>query len=212
MKPAVAVVGLGKMGSAMALRLRECGLDVLGWDVDACVRARVALDDIPVAASLSDALSKRDFILTSLPDSAAVRSVWLSPDGLIALADPDSICIDLSTIEPETIRQAARAALPRNIDMLDCPVSGGPVEARSGTLVVMAGGAADVIERAQPVLGCLGGALHHTGGIGTAKVVKIINNMMAMGNLLIACEAFSLGMTAGVEPGCLFSVLAECGG
>jgi 3-hydroxyisobutyrate dehydrogenase len=203
------------MGSAMAARLQEKGCDVLGWDVDAAVRERCAAQGLAVGQSLVQVLAGRSVVLTSLPDAAAVRRAWLGADGIAALAQAGAVCIDLSTIEPAAMKEVAQAAAERGPDVLgvlDCPVSGGPLEARAGTLIVMAGGDPAVIERLSPVLRLLGGAIRHTGDVGTAKVVKIVNNMMAMGNLLVASEAFSLGLSAGVEAAKLFEVLAESGG
>jgi 3-hydroxyisobutyrate dehydrogenase len=208
----VAVVGLGQMGSALSANLRERGVDVLGWDVDAATRQRVASQGIAVAGSLAEALAGRQFVLSSLPNAAIVRSAWLDSDGVVALADPGTVCIELSTIEPSAMKEIAEGAIKRGLFVLDCPVSGGPVEARAGTLIVMVGGEMAVMERARPLLKLLGPTIRHTGEIGTAKVVKIVNNMMAMGNLVIACEAFSLGEAAGVDPATLFEVLAESGG
>jgi 3-hydroxyisobutyrate dehydrogenase-like beta-hydroxyacid dehydrogenase len=208
----VAVVGLGQMGSAMAARLVEAGCAVNGWDVDEGARARARGLGVHVPASLGEALAQRDAILTSLPDGRAVRAAWLGERGIVALADGGSVCIDLSTIEPDAMQEVAQAAAGRGLAVLDCPVSGGPVEARAGTLVVMAGGTQETVARMAPLLKLLGPTLCHTGDVGTAKVVKIVNNMMAMGNLLVACEAFSLGASAGVDPATLFAVLAESGG
>jgi 3-hydroxyisobutyrate dehydrogenase len=208
----VAVIGLGQMGSAMAARLTHAGCEVKGWDVDEGARARARGLGVHVSAWLGQALAQRDAVLSSLPDADAVRAAWLGQDGIVALADGDSVCIDLSTIEPAAMQEVARAAADRGLAVLDCPVSGGPAEARAGTLVVMAGGERDTVARMAPLLRLLGATLHPTGAVGTAKVIKIVNNMMAMGNLLVACEAFSLGVAAGVDPATLFSVLAESGG
>jgi 3-hydroxyisobutyrate dehydrogenase-like beta-hydroxyacid dehydrogenase len=212
MKPLVTMVGLGQMGSAMAARLAETGCDVLGWDIDAHVRARTAQQGIAVARSLREALDRRSVVLTSLPNADAVRGAWLGKEGVAALAGVQAVCIDLSTIEPDAMRTVAQAAADKGLAVLDCPVSGGPLEARAGKLILMAGGDPAVIERVAPVLRLLGETLMHTGAVGTAKVVKIVNNMMAMGNLLVASEAFSLGVSAGVDPARLFEVLAESGG
>jgi 3-hydroxyisobutyrate dehydrogenase len=208
----VAMIGLGQMGFAMAARLGQAGCEVSGWDLDPDARARAGEAGVRVAGSLGDALAGCDAILTSLPDAQAVRAAWLGEGGIVAMADPGSVCVDLSTIEPAAMQEVARGAAARSLAVLDCPVSGGPVEARAGTLVVMAGGEAAIVSRMAPLLGLLGPTLCHTGGVGTAKVVKIVNNMMAMGNLLVACEAFSLGVSAGVDPATLFAVLAESGG
>jgi len=211
-KPAVAVVGLGQMGSAVALNLRDQGFDVMGWDIAPAARERVAAQGVPAGETLADALKGRAYVLSSLPNGAIVRQSWLGQDGIVEQAEADATLIDLSTIEPSAMRDVADHALARGLRVLDCPVSGGPVEARAGKLIVMVGGEAAVMEQARPLLQALGPTIRHTGGVGTAKVVKIVNNTMAMGNLLVACEAFSLGEAMGVDATTLFDVLSESGG
>ncbi|TEA79596.1 NAD(P)-dependent oxidoreductase [Allopusillimonas ginsengisoli] len=211
-KPSVAVIGLGQMGSAMALRLNESEFDVIGWDIDPAVREQLAFQGVPVGASLADALKGRLCILSSLPNGLLVKECWLGRGGLVELADQGTTLIDLSTIEPSVMRRAAAHAYERGLKVLDCPVSGGPVEARAGKLVLIVGGEAGVIEQTLPLLNALGSTIRHTGDVGTAKVVKIINNTMAMGNLAVACEAFALGEACGVDTAVLFDVLSESGG
>ena len=208
----VAVVGMGQMGAGMAGRLAETGLDVLGYDIDAPTRNRLADQGVPVSDNLKSTLAGRKVILTSLPDPAAVRSAWLGDGGIVALAQPGSLCIELSTIDPATMREVGDAATRRGLAVVDCPVSGSPNEARLGKLVLICGGERDVLDRAGPVLSCLGETWRHAGGIGTAKIVKIVNNMMSMGNVLVAAEAFALGVAAGVEPNTLYDVLSVGGG
>jgi len=211
-KPTVAVIGLGQMGSAMALRLNESEFDVIGWDTDPAVRKQLASQGVPIGASLADALKGRLCILSSLPNGLLLKECWLGRGGLVELADQGATLIDLSTIEPSVMRQAAAHAYERGLKVLDCPVSGGPVEARAGKLVLIVGGEAGVIEQTLPLLNALGSTIRHTGDVGTAKVVKIINNTMAMGNLAVACEAFALGEACGVDTAVLFDVLSESGG
>ena len=95
------------------------------------------------------------------------------------------------------MRNVATAASARGIAVIDCPVSGGPIEARNGKLILIAGGEAADIARAEPILQRLGAEWKHTGGIGTAKAVKIVNNMMTMGNVLVAAEALRAGGRRG---------------
>ncbi|MBO1114648.1 NAD(P)-dependent oxidoreductase [Bordetella petrii] len=211
-KQTVAVVGLGQMGSAMALNLREKGFDVMGWDIDPATRKRLASQGVTAGSTLAEALQGRAYVLSSLPNGACVRQSWLGKEGMIELADAGATLIDLSTIEPSAMREVASRAVQRGLKVLDCPVSGGPVEARAGRLIVMAGGEAAVLAQARPLLEALGPTIRHTGEVGTAKVVKVINNTMAMGNLLVACEAFSLGEALGVDSATLFDVLSESGG
>jgi len=208
----VAVIGIGQMGSGMALRLAETGLDVIGYDLDAATRARVAAQGLKVASSLADALAGRDTVLTSLPDSVAVRSAWLGEGGIVALAAPGSLLVDLSTIDPGTMRSVAEAATARGLEVVDCPVSGSPKEARLGKLVLIAGGTQAAVDRAGPLLLKLGDTWKHSGEVGTAKTVKIVNNMMSMGNVLVASEAFAVGVASGVDPAKLYDILSVSGG
>lgn len=212
MKRRIAVLGMGQMGSGMAARLAEAGHDIIGYDINPATRAALAKTGVAMADSIKAALAGREIVLTSLPDPAAVRAAWLGEGGLIASADAGSLCIELSTIDPQTMREVGEAAAARGLDVVDCPVSGSPAEARLGKLVLIAGGERQTVNRAEPILLSLGETWKYTGGVGTAKVVKLVNNMMSMGNVLIACEAFALGTAAGVEAETLYDVLSVSGG
>ncbi|PWB65113.1 MAG: 3-hydroxyisobutyrate dehydrogenase [Bradyrhizobiaceae bacterium] len=207
-----AVIGMGQMGSGMAGRLQEQGYDVVGYDISAEQRARLESEGFRMAASIAEALAGREIVLTSLPDSKAVREAWLGADGIVSAAAEGSLCVELSTIDPQTMREVAETAGRRGLSVVDCPVSGSPREARAGKLVLIAGGEPAHLERAEPLLELLGADWKYTGPIGTAKVVKIVNNMMSMGNVLVAAEAFALGIAAGVEPDKLYEVLSVSGG
>lgn len=212
MKERVAVIGMGQMGANMAARLVETGFDVLGHDIDPARRQELAERQVAVAGTLPEALAGRRTVLTSLPDPAAARAGWLGPDGLIAHAEPGTLILELSTIDPGTMREIGTAAAARGLAVLDCPVSGGPSEARRGEMVLIVGGDEADITRAEPVLRQLGSTWSHTGPVGTAKAVKLVNNMMSLGNVLVACEAFALGEAAGVAPDKLYEVLSVSGG
>ena len=212
MKERIAVFGMGQMGANMASRLTEQGFDVLGYDVNEARRQELAERQIAVAETVEAALAGRPLVLTSLPDPASAKSAWLAPGGLVDQAAPGTLIIELSTLDPDTMREIAAAATAKGIAVLDCPVSGGPMESLHGDLVLIVGGDMADIRRAEPVLQSLGQSWSHTGPIGTAKAVKLVNNMMSMGNVLIACEAFALGEAAGVAPETLYQVLSQSGG
>jgi 3-hydroxyisobutyrate dehydrogenase-like beta-hydroxyacid dehydrogenase len=207
-----AVIGMGQMGSGMAGRLQEAGYDVIGYDISAEQRSRLSRDGFRMADSIKVAVAGRKVLLSSLPDPKAVREAWLGAGGIVASAEPGTLCIELSTIDPQAMREVAEAATRRDLAVVDCPVSGSPKEARIGKLILIAGGDRKDVERAEPLLKLLGTDWKYTGGVGTAKVVKIVNNMMSMGNVLVASEAFALGVAAGVEPDKLYEVLSVSGG
>jgi len=212
MKHAMTFVGIGQMGSGMARRLSGSGFDVLGFDISAQSRELAEASGLKTQGDLKLAMHNRKVILSSVPNAETARQAWLGPTGILQYAQPGDIGIELSTIDPETMRQIAAAAQAKGVRMLDAPVSGGPEEAATGNLVLMVGGNQDDIAEVDAILKALSSACHYTGVVGTGKTVKLVNNMMAMGNILVAAEAFALGTTAGVEPELLFSVLSGSGG
>ena len=212
MSKKIAVIGMGQMGSNMASRLGEAQFDVMGYDIAESVRKNLSERGVKMGDGLAETLSGRSIVLTSLPDPKAVKSAWLGTSGIAALAEPNSLIIELSTIDPTTMKTVAAAALENGHAVLDCPVSGSPNEAGSGKLVLLIGGEEDAVQRGEPLFDLLGQTWKHTGPVGTAKVVKIVNNMMSMGNVLVAAEAFSLGVAAGVKPQKLFDVISVSGG
>jgi 3-hydroxyisobutyrate dehydrogenase len=141
-----------------------------------------------------------------------VRAAYLGPDGVLTRAGAGAVLVDLSTIDPDTWKEVARAAEAQGLACLDAPVSGGPVEAGSGKLVFIVGGEERVLERCRPIFATLGTEIHHVGPLGSAQVVKIVNNVMSMGNVAVAAEAMVLGVKAGMDPQRLFDILSTSGG
>ncbi|HEY3066432.1 MAG TPA: NAD(P)-dependent oxidoreductase [Methylomirabilota bacterium] len=211
-KPRIGFLGLGTMGGPMARRLLSDGCAVTGYDPDATRADRAQRDGVASAASPQRVAAASDFVLSSLPDPTAVRAAYLGEAGALAGARAGTVFIDLSTTDPDTWRDVARAARARGIDCLDAPVSGGPAEAGSGRLIFLVGGDADVLERCRPVLSVLGSEIHHVGPLGSGQVVKIVNNIMSVGNVAIAAEAMVLGVRAGIDPQRLFDILSTSGG
>jgi len=182
------------------------------YDVDpAAASALEALgaQEAPDPSSLAD---QADVILTSLPDARAVRDVYLGERGLISGASPGIVLVELSTIDPATIEELEWSASEQGAVLLDVPVSGSPAEARRGELVLTAGGDREVLGTIEPILKCFGRTVQYAGPAGAAKTVKIVNNMMTMGNVLVAAEAFSVGVKAGIDPNLLFEILSRSGG
>jgi 3-hydroxyisobutyrate dehydrogenase len=210
--PTIGFVGLGAMGGAMAGYLVKSGYAVAGYDVSAERAEAAVLAGVTRAASPAEAVRAADVVLSSLPSPAAVREAYLGSGGIVAAARPGATLADLSTVDPDTWKDVARAAAPRGLACLDAPVSGGPVEAGSGRLVFLVGGDAEVLERCRPIFATLGSEIHHVGPLGSAQVVKIVNNVMTMGNVAVAAEAMVLGVKAGLDPQRLFDILSTSGG
>ena len=211
-KPHIGFIGLGVMGSRMAKTLARAGyaLDVFDVDkekIDALTAAGATAATAPEAVA-----QKSELIFSSLPWPATVREVYLGAGGVLAGARPGTILIDTSTVDPETTRVVHAAARARDVHYLDGPVSGGYREAESGTLVIIVGGERTAFEGAKAVLGVLGTTVHYAGPSGAGNIVKLVNNVMSMGNMLIAAEAFVLGVKAGMDATTLFEILRTSAG
>lgn len=208
----IAVIGLGQMGGAIAFRLHRQHGGVTGYDASASARETAARAGLPVADSLAQAVQGCPLVLTCLPHSAAVEAVWLGETGLHTLVGAGVTCIELSSIDPDTMKRVAAGVEGLGAAVLDCPVSGSPAEALEGKLVLLVGGPETLLESMMPVLRTLSENVRHAGDVGAGKVVKIVNNMMTMANILAASEAFSLGVRAGVNPDRLLEILSVSGG
>ncbi len=211
-QPRIGILGLGTMGGPMARRLAQSGFAVTGYDPNAKSAERAKAAGVTLDASPLRVALQSDFVLSSLPDPATVRRAYLGDDGALAGSRAGMVFIDLSTTDPDTWREVAKAAKTRGIDCLDAPVSGGPDEAGNGKLIFLIGGDPEVLERCRPLLNVLGGEIHHIGPLGSGQVIKIINNIMSVGNVAIAAEAMVLGVRAGLDPQRLFDILSTSGG
>lgn len=206
----VYVVGLGAMGGAVAAHLAELGHRVAGHDPDPAARERAHAAGVDARSELEP--GEADFVLTSLANSEVLRAAWFGAAGLRDRLTSRSTVLELSSIDPDTMREIAASGAAAGIRVLDCPVSGGPGEARTGQLTVLVGADEADLAIARPLLADIGSTIEHTGPCGTGKIVKIVNNMMAMGNVLVAAEAFTVGVQAGVDPQRLLEVLSVSGG
>ena len=208
----IGFVGLGTMGGPMARRLAAQGHQVTGYDVAAARVAQAREGGVTMATSPAGAAEHAETVLSSLPDPAALRRAYLGADGVLSTVKAGATLLDLSTVDPDTWREVAAAAQARGVDCLDAPVSGGPAEAGTGKLVFLVGGDAVVVERCRPLLMALGTEIHHVGPLGSGQIVKIVNNVMSMGNVVVAAEAMVLGVKAGMDPQRLFDILSTSGG
>lgn len=205
----ISIFGLGAMGGSIARRLVSCSYPVFGYDPsqDACDRA--VKFGVRIATDITAAAATADVIITSLPNSTVLSEVW---PGILAGARRSTFVLEMSTLEPAAVIEVARQGTDAQLRVLDCPVSGGPAEAVSGSLTLLVGGAEADIHDIRPLLGRIGSSLQYTGECGTAKIVKIVNNLMSMGNVLVAAEAFTIGVSAGIDANRLLEILSVSGG
>src|SRR4030095_10332583 len=124
--PRIGFVGLGAMGGAMARHLVKSGYSVTGYDVSAARAEAAALAGVTLAASPAEAAASANVVMSSLPHPAAVGEAYLGDNGVLSRVPSGATLIDLSTVDPDTWKEVARAAAARGLTCLDAPVSGGP--------------------------------------------------------------------------------------
>lgn len=207
MKWNIGVLGLGHMGFPMAERLHELGNNVGGFDLSAPALAAAHAEGIAVATSQRELLENSQVVLTSLPHPAAVRAVLLGAHG-VSVLQPGQMLIELSTIDPELMREVASAAAV-GVIMIDCSVSGGPAQAREGDLVEFVGADPAHFEAARPVLDSLGDSIFLAGPVGAGKALKVVNNVISMGNIAVAAEAWNLAARWDLDLTTVFDAISS---
>jgi 3-hydroxyisobutyrate dehydrogenase len=203
----VAFIGLGNMGGSMALNLMKAGHTLVVHDIRKEAGAPHIAQGAKWAASVRDAASQGELILTSLPGPPEVEAVALGPDGILSAAQPGSVFADLSTNSPTVMRKIYAAFKAKGIHVLDSPVSGGAIGAKRGTLQVMVGGDEGIYNEVKGVLAAMGNNIGYMGAIGSGSIAKLVHNMISIVSRHLIAEGFTLGVKAGVKPEALLEAI-----
>ncbi len=208
----VGFIGLGGIGKPMAINIARSGLELTVTDLrDQPLRD---LEQYGAKAVLSprEVAELSDIVLASLPSNEASLEVALGVDGVLSGTKSGDIYIELSTISPEIVHTIVEKASAKSVNVLDAPVSGGLEQREEGTLSIMAGGDANILSQAMPVLKTFGDKIFHTGPNGTGASVKLINNMLAGINMVATMEALVLGVKAGLSVQTIKEVIGASSG
>ena len=195
----VGFIGLGVMGGPMALNILKGGHALTVYDRSADAVARLTAAGAKAAASPQEVGAASDIVITMLPEPQHVEQVALGSDGIAAGMRPGGMLIDMSTIDPVTSQRVGRALKERGIAMVDSPVGKTSEHAVSGTLTLMVGGEPADIERAMPVLKCMGTDTFLCGGPGMGHAMKISNNLLATTIMVANTEVLAIGIKAGLQ-------------
>ena len=195
----IGFIGLGIMGSPMAVNLVRAGHEVTGYARSSSSTERLVQAGGKSAGSIEEAVAGSDVVITMLPDSPEVDEVVLGKNGVLAFAGPDLLLIDMSTIAPETSVAVAKRAQESGARVLDAPVSGGEQGAIEGSLSIMVGGDPETFEDARPILEHLGKTIVHVGEHGAGQTVKAANQLMVAGIIGLVSEAIVLLEASGVD-------------
>ncbi len=209
----IGFIGLGNMGGPMALNLVKAGHQLSVFDlVPASVQKLTEAGAKAFASPAEVAAQDIDMLVTMLPASAHVRSVYLGENGILSTVKNTVLLIDSSTIDPQTAREVSAAAQKQGNAMVDAPVSGGTGGAQAGTLTFMVGGSEEDFARVKPILENMGKNIVYCGGTGNGQVAKIANNMLLGISMIGTAEAMNLGVSLGMDPKILAGIINTSSG
>lgn len=200
----VAFLGLGAIGAPMARHLAAPPFTLAVWNrtratADAFAGSLVAPAAARVADTPADAARGAAVVVTCLPTSREVEALLDGPDGLLAGLAPGSVLVDCTSGDPDGSRRIAARVAEHDVAFIDAPVSGGTIGAERGTLTVMVGGDAAVLERARPVLAAFGEKIVHAGPVGAGDALKAVNNALLAVNVWSTGEGLAALEKAGVR-------------
>jgi len=194
----IGFVGLGAMGQLIVPRLMEAGHGVTGWNRSKDKAQPLIAKGMVWADTPRQAAEQSEIVFSIVTDGAAVKSVALGPDGVVAGLRKGGIYVDMSTIDPDVSRSIAAEFTKTGTFMLDGPISGSPVTVIAGQASVMIGGDPEAFERAKPVLLAIGPKVSRIGGNGMACQMKIAVNLLLMVEVICFGEAVALAEIGGV--------------
>lgn len=200
---AVAWIGLGAMGSRMAVRLRDAGHELTVWNRTPEKAENLAAT---IAASPREAAAQAEFVFTMVTDPVALRAVTEGGEGALAGLRAGSVLVEMSTVGPAAIARLSEQ-MPAGSSLLDVPVLGSLPQAESGTLKLFAGGEDAAFERAAPLLTALGEPVR-TGPLGSGAAAKLVANATLVGSIALLGETLALAAALELSRETAWQVLA----
>ncbi|MBU6223799.1 MAG: NAD(P)-dependent oxidoreductase [Burkholderiales bacterium] len=194
----VGFVGLGVMGAPMALNILKGGHELTVYDKSAAAIAHLVQAGAKEAKTPREVGAASDIVVTMLPEPQHVEQVVLGTEGLVEGLRVGGLVIEMSTIDPNTSRRIGEALRQRGMELVDSPVGKTSEHAAMGTLTLMVGGNQEAIERATPVLNCMGTDTYYCGGPGTGHAMKMTNNLLATSIMIANTEALAIGAKNGL--------------
>lgn len=196
----IRMIGCGAMGTGIVKNLLKSNFEVSTYDPDPEKQELIKeLGAHPVPSPVWT-LEDVDAVLLSLPHSMLVKETVGGEKGILPHLKEGAFILDMSTTDVTVTKQLALLAQEIGVHYLDCPVSGGPAGANDGTLTIMAGGSEDAFHHARPILESIGKEIRYIGPSGSGQVVKLCNNMMVAGIMVLLSETLLAGAKAGVNP------------
>jgi 3-hydroxyisobutyrate dehydrogenase len=208
----IGIIGLGRMGTALATRLQGCGHDIVVWNrtpdkAKGLVEAGAGLADSPAAVA-----ERSETIITCLLDADALEAVFGGDQGILSVDVNGKLFIEMSTVQPKTQRALAERVSAKGGAYVECPVSGSTGPAREGRLIGLAGGIPEDVARARPILEQLCRRIEHAGPVGSGASLKLAVNLPLVVYYQALGEAYSLCRHLGLDPERIVDLFSDTSG
>lgn len=190
----ITILGLGAMGSRMAINLMAAGYTVTVWNRSSQATEVFTQKGAIVAATPKFAVQDADIVISMVADDNASRSLWLDAEiGAIGGMRKNAIAIESSTLTVGYIKELGAEMANRGVEFLDAPVVGSRPQAQTGNLIYLVGGKAEVLQQVENLLlSAGGGKIHHLGDVGKGMAMKLAVN--ALFGIQVAALAETLGI------------------
>ncbi len=208
----ISMIGLGKMGSAMTLRLLECGHEMVVWNRTTARAAPLVAVGAKLVGSAKAAVAASDISITSLFDAQVLDDVFHADDGILAADLTGKLIIEMSTVRPGVEKALAAEVAAKGGAMIDCPVGGTTGPARNGKLLGLVGGADADVARAMPVLEQLCRRIEHIGPNGAGSAMKLAINLPLAVYWQTMGEAMALVRDLGRDPAWMIDLFNDTSG
>lgn len=208
----IGFIGLGNMGGPMASNLVKSGIEVTGFDLMDEALKIAEQNGIKIASDAASTALNTDILISMLPASQHVESLYLEENGLLEILDKQTLIIDCSTIAPNSARKVANKAKELGLQMIDAPVSGGVGGAQNASLTFIVGGDSKNVAKAKPILDKMGKNIFHAGNNGAGQVAKVCNNMLLAIHMCGTAEAIALGVKNDLDPTVLSEIMRKSSG
>jgi 3-hydroxyisobutyrate dehydrogenase-like beta-hydroxyacid dehydrogenase len=205
----VGIVGLGRMGGAMWQRLASQGFEMCGWDKNTAAARDHAGKGLRLLNSPRAVAADADVVITIVTQDFGVRGLYAGQGGFLEANIAGKIFIEMSTLRPSTVRELAPQVEAKGARLIDAPVLGTIASVREGKLFVMAGGRAEDVDKARPVLDKLARRIAHMGPIGSGHAMKLAANIGLGAYVQAIAESLALGEREGLKLEQMVEVLGE---
>lgn len=195
----IGFIGLGLMGKPMALNVHKKGFPLSVYNRTPAKASEFKKLGITVYPSPVELARNSDVVITMITAPKDVKEVALGKNGIAESGNKNLVHIDMSTIGPSAAKEVAKGLAKKGIDFVDAPVTGSTDRAKSGELVIFAGGKKDVVEKMKPILLAMGTEVNYMGPVGLGQAIKLVNNMIVGETIASLAEGFVLGQNLGLS-------------